>query len=142
MKELQEPTIQNQNPTISKNIILQKTLVNPSDFILYYLHFKNVEHNAPHNRQNRYSDNYSELIQSPHFQSLELPFPNVTCYIYGVLSFLRPFWYDILQPIFHLPCYKTAIACRHKIQELENFSLDMLKPKIFLKDNLLKQYIE
>lgn len=110
-------------------IILQKTLNYPPDFIFYYLHLKNVQRNNPHYVGNRYNDDII-IQQNPSIKELNLPFPYVHQYMYGILSFIPQYWYHIIEQFFNLPSYHTSILCRQRIQKRERFSLEILKSSL------------
>lgn len=121
----------------------QKTIDDPENFIFLYLHLKNVEHNEPGNRGNYYSDDYFEIKDSPNLPHLNLPFPYVHKYMYGILSFMPQFWYQIIQKLFNIPCYNTALKCRRDIQQKENCPLDNIKSTLLkINDHNMQLYIE
>ena len=147
---VQDPIVQDPQISMEDNeasnilppdIILDKTLVFPDKFLFFYLHQKNVERNIPGSRGNRYNDN--KTIQfAPNIVKLKLPFPYVYQYMYGILSFIPQYWYHIIEKFFNLPCYHTAVSCRKRIQQREEFSLEILKSTLFSKKEILSNYIQ
>ena len=79
-------------------------------------------------------------------QLFEMNSDEFSNYLYGILSFLPEYWFNIIQSIFRLPDFSTCIRKREKLlSETPNLSslcqnLDFTETSDF--ENLLQNYIE